>query len=49
MEAYKNEIRKFPHPRSSKGLEIIAKRWGTVSGFSAAEAFHLVRELKDRF
>lgn len=49
MKAYKNEIRKFPHPRSTKGLEIIAKRWGTVSGYEAAEAFYLVREFTDTF
>jgi len=49
MKAYRSEIRKFPHPRSVEGLEIIAKRWGTVSGFSAAEAFCLVREFKDNF
>jgi LmbE family N-acetylglucosaminyl deacetylase len=47
LEAYKNEIREFPHPRSMEALEIIAKRWGTVSGFMAAEAFSLVRELRD--
>ena len=49
MKAYKNEIRKFPHPRSIEGLEIIAKRWGTVSGFNAAEAFCLVREFTVKF
>ena len=43
--AYKNEIRKFPHPRSTEAVEIIAKRWGTVSGFKAAEAFSLIRKL----
>ena len=46
MEKYVDEIRTFPHPRSSEALEIIAKRWGTVCGFHAAEAFQLVRELK---
>lgn len=45
LMAYKNEIRKFPHPRSTKAIEIIAKRWGTVCGFDAAEAFYLVRKL----
>ena len=45
MQAYKNELREFPHPRSIEALEIIAKRWGTVSGFDAAEAFELIREL----
>jgi LmbE family N-acetylglucosaminyl deacetylase len=45
MQAYKNELREFPHPRSIEALEIIAKRWGTVCGFNAAEAFCLVRSL----
>jgi len=45
MEAYKNELQEFPHPRSIAALEIIAKRWGTVCGFDAAEAFYLVRSL----
>jgi len=45
MACYKNELRDFPHPRSLEALEAIAKRWGSVSGFFAAEAFILVREL----
>ena len=45
LKKYKHEIRKFPHPRSTEGLEVISKRWGTVSGFRAAEAFTLVRQL----
>jgi len=45
MKAYKNEIRKFPHPRSVEALNIIAKRWGSVSGLKAAEAFSLVRKI----
>lgn len=47
LSAYKTEIRKFPHPRSVEGLSVIAKRWGTVTGFNAAEAFYIVRQLKD--
>lgn len=47
LMAYKNEIRQFPHPRSAKAIEIIAKRWGTVCGFNAAEAFYLVRKLEN--
>ena len=46
MSMYKKEVKTFPHPRSLKALQYIAKRWGTVSGFSAAEAFYLVRQLK---
>ena len=48
LEAYKSELRKYPHPRSKEGLESVAKRWGTVSGFNAAEAFCLIRELKKK-
>lgn len=46
MEKYKSEVEKFPHPRSIMALESIAHRWGTVSGFNAAEAFTLIRDLK---
>jgi len=49
LKEYKTEIEKFPHPRSVKALEIISKRWGTVSSFYAAEAFYLVRQLKNKF
>lgn len=45
IKVYKNEIKKFPHPRSVQSLEIIAKRWGTVCGFNAAEPFYLIRQL----
>jgi LmbE family N-acetylglucosaminyl deacetylase len=45
LMAYKNEIEKFPHPRSTESLKIIAKRWGTVSGLGAAEAFTLIRRI----
>ena len=45
MKAYKNEIEKFPHPRSVEALEAYAKKWGSVSGFMAAEAFSLLRKL----
>lgn len=46
LEAYETEIRDFPHPRSTKALEAIGIRWGSVSGFSTAEAFCLVRSLE---
>ena len=47
IQTYKTELKKFPHPRSANSLDIIAKRWGTVSGFEASEAFELIRELDD--
>ena len=43
MELFVNEIRKFPHPRSSENIKHVARRWGSVSGFNAAEAFELIR------
>ena len=47
LQAYKTELEKYPHPRSAKALQAIGNRWGTVSGFSVAEAFSLVRSLED--
>lgn len=46
MEAYKSEIRKFPHPRSSKYLKILAQKWGAVSGNLSAEAFEIIRKIE---
>jgi hypothetical protein len=45
LSAYKHEIRRFPHPRSTKAIDVIAKKWGTVCGFDAAEVFYLVRHV----
>ena len=45
MSYYEHESRKFPHPRSTKNLELIAQRWGSVSGVGAAEAFEIIRKL----
>ena len=43
INAYRGEVRSYPHPRSSEALEIIARRWGTVIGCEFAEAFKLHR------
>ena len=43
MEAYTSEIKKFPHPRSSKYLEILASKWGATLGIKSAEAFEIIR------
>lgn len=43
MESYEFEKRIYPHPRSPKGLEILAQRWGVVIGAEYAEAFNIVR------
>lgn len=42
LEKYKNEIRKFPHPRSKEALEANAIRWGSLYGYNAAEPFEIV-------
>lgn len=45
MQAYSSEAREFPHPRSPEALTAIARRWGSVVGCEAAEAFELVRSI----
>jgi LmbE family N-acetylglucosaminyl deacetylase len=47
LECYKTEVENYPHPRSAKALQSIGNRWGTVSGFSVAEAFSLIRSLEN--
>ena len=42
MEMYESEKRDFPHPRSRGVLEAIARRWGSVVGIEAAEAFETI-------
>ena len=49
LSQYKSELKQFPHPRSLKGIEIIAKRWGTVCGYPAAEAFQIIRQIRKNF
>ena len=46
METYESETKPFPHPRSREALLAIAKRWGSVVGLEAAEAFELIRIIK---
>lgn len=45
LSFYHQEMRDFPHARSIEGLEALAKWRGAFSGFPAAEAFVLGREL----
>lgn len=42
---YQKENKKFPHPRSIKGLEILARYRGIQSNTTFAEAFRLEREI----
>ena len=44
-EKYENEMRKWPHPRSYSGVEILAKYRGMQCGCEYAEAFKTVRRI----
>ena len=46
MQIYESEARPFPHPRSPEALRANARRWGSVCGAGAAEAFCCVREIR---
>jgi len=46
MEIYESETRSFPHPRSAKALEALARRWGAAVGVEYAEAFELIRSVR---
>lgn len=46
MQFYESETQEFPHPRSREALSTIARRWGSVVGLEAAEAFELIREVR---
>tara|TARA_B100000686_G_C16493490_1_gene813336 strand:+ start:180 stop:872 length:693 start_codon:yes stop_codon:yes gene_type:complete len=44
IKMYKKELRKWPHPRSLKGIKTLAEWRGASSGYKAAEAFILGRK-----
>lgn len=46
MQVYESEARAFPHPRSPEAIRANARRWGSVAGLAAAEAFCCVREIR---
>ncbi len=43
LEAYGTEIRGWPHPRSSEGVRVAARRFGMEIGVGYAEAFEVMR------
>ena len=45
MQVYETELRAFPHPRSLKALDALARWRGATVGAEAAEAFVLGRKL----
>lgn len=46
LEAYRSEIRDYPHPRSGQAIRELAKARGLQVGLPFAEAFVLVREIR---
>lgn len=47
LRVYKEELREYPHPRSLKGIEVLAQYRGIESGYKFAETFQLIRDLND--
>ena len=46
MKHYKMELRKYPHSRSIKAIEALARFRGVSCGVKFAEAFYLNRLVK---
>lgn len=47
IKMYKDELRKYPHPRSAEGVRILARYRGMQVGFLFAEAFQIIRSLQN--
>jgi LmbE family N-acetylglucosaminyl deacetylase len=47
MKCYKSQLRDFPNPRSLESIEALAKFRGSTVGFKFAEAFMVIRQIKD--
>ena len=47
LNAYRDEMRLFPHTRSIEGIKHLAQSRGNQVGYSYAEAFEVIRKLED--
>ncbi len=47
FQIYKSEVKKYPHPRSSEGIRVLAKKRGTEACIKYAEAFVMLRDILD--
>lgn len=45
MSEYHSELKKFPHPRSKDGIDILAKKRGMECGHNYAESFVCIRNI----
>lgn len=43
LRCYEHELRPYPHPRSIKGIRVLAAKRGTESGLKFAESFETIR------
>jgi LmbE family N-acetylglucosaminyl deacetylase len=46
LQAYVEEMRPYPHPRSFEAIEALVKWRGATAGLQAAEAFMVLREVE---
>ncbi len=46
LKCYSQEMRKYPHPRSYKSIENLAKQRGSAVGLLRAEAFSIIRKIE---
>jgi len=46
LKCYNMEMKKYPHPRSYKGLEILSELRGMQNGMKMAEAFQIIKKIK---
>ena len=47
MKCFKSQLKEFPNPRSLETIEALAKFRGTTVGFHRAEAFMVIRQIKN--
>ncbi|NQT30410.1 MAG: PIG-L family deacetylase [Candidatus Saganbacteria bacterium] len=47
LKIYKSEVKPYPHPRSEKGVRILAQKRGLEICREHAEAFALIREIRE--
>ena len=47
MQAYEDEMREIPHPRSEEAIKALASYRGCQSGLRYAEAFTLIRSINN--
>ena len=46
FSAYKSELKPYPHPRSKKGITVLAQKRGSEICTKYAEAFMLIRDIR---